>query len=179
MRRSLTLLAAPAVLWVLLSAAPASASLSPECDASATLVGEDFTTQVDPKASDRVKIPRAADVQYDGRIQLPEGQQYTYSGAVKLKVAFMELDLASWDWGGDTQSVSASGTTDYDLDLPAGLLGGVKAKASGSHTQGSITCTGSLDIAIDGNAVNAASAASAVVTAGGAAGLALAGLGRP
>ena len=165
--------------FAVLGAGPAGASLSPECDASAVLTGDDSTVNVDPKTTDRVKIPRKADVNYQGSIALPAGSQYTHSGEVVLEVAFMEIGLESWEWSGDTDKVSSVGTTDYDLDLPAGLLGGIKAKATGSHTQGGITCTGSLQIVIEGNALNAASGASAAITAAGAGGLALAALGKP
>lgn len=175
--RRLAAAAGMALGVVLVLSSPSHATLSPQCDASATLRGDDFTTRVNAKTTSRVKIPRKADVNYNGSIRLPAGEQYSYAGRVKLKLAIGNVE--AWSWSGDTDKVQTAGTDSYDLDLPAGLLGGVKGKASGSHTQGGVTCVGSVNVEIEGSPVNAGSVASAAVTAAGAAGLVMAARGKP
>lgn len=174
---------------LLLFAGPAGASLSPECTASGVISGDDGTSvAVDAESTERYKIPRAADVDYEGSITVASpSDEMPYSGGISLDVA-PGLDLIpglddptieTWSWGGDTDKVSTADSTTYDLDLPAGLLGGLKATASGSHTQAGTTCSGSIDVEIAGSAVNAASLGSAAVSAAAAAGLGLAARGKP
>lgn len=157
-------------------AGPAFATIDGPCTASATLEGDDFTTTVDADTTGRVKIPRAAEVSYEGTIDLPEGEEYTHSGQAVLDVPLADVEF--WGWSDETTNVGTDGNESYDLDLPAGLLGGVKGKASGFHTQGGITCTGSLDVEIDGSPVNAGSIASAVGTLAAGAGLLAAARGK-
>lgn len=177
MLRRLVLVAGLAGGTVLLVAAPVGAVLSPECDGSAEIQGDDLTVTVDGSTTERVTLPRKADViRYQGSIDLPPGEEYTHGGGADLDSPFGSLQ--SWSWGGETKKVATSGTTSYDLDLPAGILGGVKVHVSGSHTQGGITCTGSFDGTIGGSAVNPGSLGSAAVTAVAAAGLGLAAFGK-
>lgn len=172
------------------SAAPASAVINGPCSASADLLGDDGSaTSVDGATTERVTIPRSADVTYRGSITVPEpSDDMPYSGSVTLDVAagldlipFLDdPEISSWAWGGTTDQTRVDdGRTSYDLDLPADLGGGVKATATGSHTQAGATCTGSLDIAIGGSAANPASVGAGALTAAGAAGLAFSAMGKP
>lgn len=178
LRRLLGALALFTLGWLFLvaTAGPAGATIDGPCTASATLIGDDFTTTVDGDTADRVKIPRRADVQYQGAIDLPEGQQYTHSGEATLDVPFIDVEF--WSWGDDTENVSSDGRESYDIDLPAGVLGGVKGKASGFHTQGGKTCTGALQVEIGGSVLNVGSGAAAVATAAAGAGLLAAARGK-
>lgn len=170
------------------SAAPAGAVINGPCSGSADLLGDDGSaTSVDGDTAERVTIPRSADVTYRGSIAISPEDDMPISGSVTLEVAagldripFLDdPEISSWSWDGTTDEVQTQGETSYDLDLPADLGGGVKGTASGSHTQAGVTCTGSLDVQIGGSAVNPASVGAAALTAGGAAGLALAALGKP
>lgn len=187
-KRLLALSGLLALGWLLLGASPAGAVINGPCDAGANLDGEDVDAVVDVNTAGRVTIPREANVTYQGSISIPNpSEDMPYSGHVNLDVAPLldiipgldDPTIASWSWGGDTDSTSTQGNTDYDLDLPAGLGGGIDFTATGSHTQAGVTCTGSLDGEIEGSVVNPASVASAVLTALGGAGLGFAALGKP
>lgn len=183
------LVAAGIVGVALFAATPASAAIDGPCTASADLLGDDGSAaSVDADTTARVTIPRAADVSYRGSITVPEaGDDMPYSGSVTLDVAagldlipgLDDPEIASWSWGGDTDETRTEGTTDYDLDLPADLGGGVKATATGSHTQAGVTCNGSLDITVGGSAANPASVGAGALAAAGAAGLAFSAMGKP
>lgn len=182
------LVATGIIVTALFAATPASAAINGPCTASADLLGDDGSaTSVDADTTARVTIPRAADVTYRGSITVPEADDMLYSGSVTLDVAagldlipgLDDPEIASWSWGGDTDETRTEGTTDYDLDLPADLGGGVKATATGSHTQAGVTCTGSLDITVGGSAANPASIGAGALTAAGAAGLAFSAMGKP
>lgn len=172
---------------LLVTSGSAHATIDGPCTASADLDGQDLDVSVDAGTAGRVTIPREADVIYRGEISIPAEDDMSYSGAVTLEVA-PGLDLipglddptiASWSWGGDTDNVQTTGAESYDLDLPADIGGGVKATASGSHSQANATCTGELDVKIAGSALNPASVGSAALAAAGAAGLGLAAVGKP
>lgn len=178
LRRLLCLIGLVVGIGLVAGATPAGASLSDACEGTATLSDEGETFSVNAKFPGTQKIPRKAAVAYQGSIDLSPGQEYTYSGAAKLKVFFTEIKLSTWEWSGDTEKVATDGTTSYDLDLPAGLLGGVKGTVTGSHTQGGITCTGNVPIQIGGSAVNAASIGTGALAAAGAAGLGMAARGK-
>lgn len=188
LRRLLAATGLALAIGILAFARPAGAVINGPCDASAQLDGEDLDVVVDADTTGRVTIPREANVTYQGSIAIPHpGDDMPYSGQVTLDVA-PGLDLipglddptiSSWSWGGDTDNIDTTGSESYDLDLPADLGGGVKGTASGSHTQAGVTCTGSIDVEIDGSVLNPFSVGSAVVTAAGAAGLGLAARGKP
>jgi len=178
LRRLLCLVGLVVGISLIVVAPPAGATLSPECEGSATLFNDGKSFEINAKATGTQTIPRKADVVYRGSIDLPSGKEYTHQGSAKLKVLFTEIKLSTWEWQGDTSAVATDGTTSYDLDLPAGLLGGVKGTVTGGHTQGGITCKGNVDIQIDGSAVNAASVGAGALAAAGAAGLGMAARGK-
>jgi hypothetical protein len=188
-KRFLALLGATGLAFglALFPALPAGAAVTGGCSGSALLDGATIDAIVTTEAAGRVTIPREANVQYRGSVPLSEGgEELPYDGEVVLDLAppfswFAGGDptVSSWSWGGSTTSTATEGSTSYDLDLPADLLGGVKATASGHHNQGPVQCVGSVDLEIEGSAVNAASLAAGALTVLSGAGLGFAALGRP
>lgn len=166
----------------------AGATLSPQCQASGTITGDDISVTVDAASGERFTIPRAGSVDYEGSIDVASpSEDMPYSGSIQLEVAggldlipgLDDPEIGSWSWSGETDETSTAGTETYDLDLPLDLLGGIKATATGDHTQAGTTCSGNVKVKIGGSAVNAGSLGSAALTVAGGAGLAMAARGKP
>jgi hypothetical protein len=170
--------------WLVL-APPAAAEIEGPCEGQAVLTPTDGggpTVDVDGATDARVTIPRSADVEYSGSIAIPNPtEDMPHSGEVVLVLPSIlpDVTVASWSWSDTTDATETTGSTSYDIDLPAGVLGAVQGTAEGNHTQAGVSCTGSLEIEIDGSAVNAGSIGSAVGTVLAGAGMVLAARGRP
>ncbi len=103
--------------------------------------------------SDVITIPRKDVVSWSGAIggaQLgDEVPRREIAGKVELQlpppVGWITID----DWGGNSVRAANEGVHDYDLPS---LLGGVKMKLRGQHSDaGSLTCSGSVFVQIDGS----------------------------
>jgi hypothetical protein len=161
---------AAAGMFVVFDAGTSSATVSPACQGTGAFEKSGLTYTAADSGVD--EIPRTDDVDWEGSITGPTGEQ-PYSGKIEVELPppFGALSIDSWS--GTTDATSNSGTKHYDI--PGAVPGGVEFSVKGSHTQGGTTCTGSVKVKIKGGSVNAFSLGSLVGTALTGAGLVLAG----
>jgi hypothetical protein len=92
-----------------------------------------------------VVIPRSDVVDWQGSVAAPPGA-YSGSISVELPPPFGEVEFHSWS--GDSDTLSSAGDEDYDL--PWLVPAGVEFQVSGSHTDENGTCSGFVNLEIDG-----------------------------
>jgi hypothetical protein len=157
--------------FVVAGAAPSGATVSPKCSGTGDFVksGHHYTAA----DSGVDKIPRKDDVKWAGQITGVSGDQ-PYSGKIQVELPppFGKVSIDSWS--GTTDSTGNSGTKHYDI--PGFVPANVEFKVSGSHTQGSVTCTGSVKLVIEGSVLGPFSLVTLALTLACGAGLILAGL---
>lgn len=132
-----------------LFATPGTASAELEstngCQGSGTFEEGGLTIDAEAIGVEVVEIPGSDSVAWEGSVAAAPGE---YSGriAVDLPPPFGEVEIDTWD--GDSDSTSNSGVKDYDLSswVPAD----VEFKAIGSHTDENGTCTGFVNLKIEG-----------------------------
>jgi hypothetical protein len=92
-----------------------------------------------------VTIPRKDAVEWQGSVAAPPG---VYSGTISIDMPppFGDVEIDSWD--GETDNTSNAGVKDYDLTswVPAD----VEFKLVGSHTDENGSCTGYVNLKVDG-----------------------------
>jgi len=158
-------------IFVIAGSSPAGATVSPECQGNGQFVKLGKTYHASDTGVD--VIDRVDDVNWDGSITGTTGNQ-PYSGKIEVELPppFGKVSVDSWS--GTTDSTSNSGTKHYDL--PGFVPANVEFEVSGSHTQGPITCTGSVKLKIEGSGLGPFSLATLALTLAFGAGLVLAGL---
>jgi hypothetical protein len=164
-------------VFVVLPAVPAGAAPS-KIGGSANCTGTGHFTKSghDYTAADAGvdKVPRVDDVVWAGSItNAPSGQQ-AYSGHIEVELPPPFGGVTIDTWGGTTDSTGNNGTKHYDI--PGFVPANVQFPVSGSHTQGGLTCSGSVTVEIEGSAFGPFSIATLILTLLFGAGLVLAGL---
>ncbi len=135
------------------------------CQASGTWSEGGFTVDA-ATVEGVVTIPRSDTVAWQGSVAAPPGP---YSGSVwvELPPPFGRAEIDSWS--GESDQTSNSGVHEYDL--PSLVPAGVEFTVGGKHTDANGSCTGSVEMEIDGGPF------SSPLTAVSLAGTALTGLG--
>ena len=159
-------------LFVLVDAAPSGATVSPECSGNGKFTNKGVTYHASDAGVDQIK--RVDDVIWDGTITGVPGGQQAYSGKIQVELPppFGKVSVDSW--GGTTDSTGNNGTKHYDI--PGFVPANVEFKVSGNHTQGGISCTGSVKVKIEGSGFGPFSIATLVLTLLFGAGMVLSGL---
>jgi hypothetical protein len=152
-------LAVAGVLGVLLIAGtvPAGADIiTPPgaCVGSATWQSTGKTeTSTDHNPDDVITVPAKDTVQWSGNQKgfAPNqaGPARPVSGEVKIEMPLGEITVDSWD--GTSTKYGNSDTKSYDIPS---VLKGIKVKLSGEHREnGSVTCSGSIYLKVDGGGI--------------------------
>jgi hypothetical protein len=122
----------------------------PGCAASATFEtgtksGGSFT--IDPAVAGNpvYEIPRKDTVSWVGSVELPPG---TYSGLVSVDLPPPIGRVTIDSWSGDSQTTGNEGAHSYDL--PSLVPAGVTFRVRGAHTDDNGTCSGFVDLKIEG-----------------------------
>jgi hypothetical protein len=119
------------------------------------------------------EIPRVDDVKWAGQIAVPPVDS-PYSGHIEVELPPPFGSVSIDSWSGTTDSVQNSDTRHYDI--PGFVPANVEFSVSGSHTQGGITCSGSVKLVIEGSTFGPFAIGTLVLTLAFGAGLVLAGL---
>jgi hypothetical protein len=98
-----------------------------------------------------VVVPISDTVDWQGSVAAPPG---VYSGtiAVDLPPPFGEVQIDSWD--GESDSTENAGAKDYDF--PSLVPAGVEFRVVGSHTDENGSCSGYVNLEIDGGPFDSA-----------------------
>ena len=111
----------------------------------ATFRDTGLTVDAEAIGDEVVEVERSDTVDWQGSVTAPPG---VYSGtiAVDLPPPFGEAEIDSWD--GESDSTANAGVKDYDLTslVPAG----VEFRVVGSHTDENGSCTGYVNLEIEG-----------------------------
>jgi hypothetical protein len=92
-----------------------------------------------------VKIPREDSIEWQASVAAPPGA-YSGSISVDLPPPFGEAQIDSWE--GESQATANAGVKEYDF--PSMVPAGVEFKVLGSHTDENGSCTGYVNLEIDG-----------------------------
>ncbi len=130
---------------VLVGSSPAQAELDGGCSASGEW--QDSGVFVDAQAigDEVVTIPRKDSVAWEGSVTGPPGEHH---GSIWLELPppFGSVEIDSW--GGDGVTTSNSGVDEYDL--PKFVPAGVEFRVAGEHVDDNGTCTGYVNVKIEG-----------------------------
>ena len=123
------------------------------CEVSATL---DSGGAVNPKTSGGVyTVNHKGSASYMGSIAQPTVPR-AHSGSVKVSTPpfIPSINLKS-PWGeDDAVTTSDSGTVSWDI--PSWVPGGIEVTVSGSHSDGTLVCKGSVVVKLDGSITSGA-----------------------
>jgi hypothetical protein len=156
------------------AAAPAHGRLDGPCSGAGTFESQGRT--YDPATTDEITVPDEDSVAYVGEIDAPPGEERSHHGKIELKLPPPLPSVAIEDWESDsTDETSDEGT--YDYDLPAFVPRGVTLNLEGEHVDTAGTCTGAVEVEIEGGPLDSPvpTAIAAAGTAAGAAALVVAG----
>lgn len=151
-------------------ATAASADVTGPCEGSGTFRSSGRTYDA---RDDRIVVPDADDVSWRGSIDAPGTEERSHQGRIELQLPPPLPSVVIADWGSDaTAAVRDDGV--YDYELPAFVPRGVTLHLTGEHIDTAGTCTGSLEVEIEGGPLDAPAplVGSLVGTAAAAAGLA-------
>jgi hypothetical protein len=160
-------------LFLFVDSAPASATVTPadNCIGTGDFVKSGHHYTAADAGVD--KVPRVDDVNWVGEIKIPATES-AYSGHIEVELPppFGKVTIDTWQ--GSSDSVKNSGTKHYDI--PGFVPANVEFEVSGAHTQGGITCSGSVKVKIEGSTFGPFSIVTLALTLASGAGLILAGL---
>jgi hypothetical protein len=146
------LVASAPVAVVLASAGTAGAAIDGPCSGEGTFESSGETH--DAATTDKVVVPPSDSVAYVGRIETDSPQNRSHSGRIRLDLPPPLPDVEIVDWGtDDTDAVEDSGI--YDYDLPWFVPRGVTVHVTGEHVDTAGTCTGEVDVEIEGGPFDA------------------------
>jgi hypothetical protein len=137
--------------WMLVSAAPAGASLSGKCTAEGTVFSGNPPRSAgpyNPKVVDKVTVPRKGDVKWKGGTGVTGDR--AARGEVRVEFPPPVGKVTVGEWGKNGKKVgrpSNSGT--YHYSLPS-LIAGIKIPVSGEHHEPGIDCVGAVLVTIKG-----------------------------
>lgn len=138
------------------------------CSGSGTFQSSGVSVDAEGIGDDVVEISRSDTVDWQGAVAAPPG---VYSGtiSVDLPPPFGKAEIDSWE--GDSESTSNFGAEEYDL--PSLAPAGVEFRVVGSHTDENGSCSGYVNLQIEGGPFDSAlapiSLAGTVLTGAGAA----------
>jgi hypothetical protein len=138
------------------------------CSGSGTFQGSGRSVDAEGIGDEVVEIQRSDTVDWQGSVAAPPG---VYSGtiSVDLPPPFGKAEIDSW--AGESDSTSNFGAEEYDL--PSLAPAGVEFRVVGSHTDENGSCSGYVNLEIEGGPFDSAlapiSLVGTVVTGAGAA----------
>ena len=137
------------VATVLVTAAPAGASLTGRCAASGTLRSRGIPTRTyNPKVVDAATIPRKGDVAWQGSTGVSGDRAATGEVSIKFPPPIGNVHLG--EWGKNGKKIGRPGNSGvYHYDLPS-LIAGIKVPVSGEHHEPGIDCAGTVVVQIKG-----------------------------
>ena len=135
---------------LLVSATPAGASLNGACNAQGTVVSKNKPSRTyDPKAVDKVTVPRKGDVKWKGSVG--KTGQRAATGEVRIKFPPPVGKVTIGEWGKDGKKIGRSANSGtYHYNLPS-LIAGIKIPVSGEHHEPGIDCSGAVLVTIGGS----------------------------
>jgi hypothetical protein len=142
-----------AVAFILVAPAqPSQAGLDGRCTASGDFVNGtkadgSFTLDAKEVGSQTIVIPRADTVNWSGAVDVPASPR-AYSGSISVKLPPPFGEVTIHDWKGNSDRVSNSGVEDYKL--PSLVPAGVTFTVSGQHVEAAATCSGTVNVKIEG-----------------------------
>jgi hypothetical protein len=121
------------------------------CQASGLFRDNGLTVDAEGIGDDVVEVPRSDTVDWQASVAAPPG---VYSGtiSVDLPPPFSELKIDSWD--GQSDNTANAGSKDYDF--PSLVPAGVEFRVVGSHTDENGSCSGYVNLKIEGGAFDSA-----------------------
>ncbi len=124
----------------------AAAHLEGACQASGTWQAAGISVDATTIGDEVVTIPRRDTVDWQGSVSGPPG---VHSGAIWLELPppFGTVEIDSW--GGSGVTTSNVGSEEYDL--PKLVPAGVTFTVAGEHHDANGTCTGYVNLKIDGS----------------------------
>jgi hypothetical protein len=159
--------------FLFLDSAPAAATVNPADKCIGTGDFEKSGHHYTAADSGVDVVPRVDDVHWAGEIVIPATES-AYSGHIEVELPppFGKVTIDTWQ--GSSDSTKNSGVKHYDV--PGFVPANVEFEVSGAHSQGGITCTGSVKVKIDGSSFGPFSIVTLALTLAFGAGLILAGL---
>lgn len=164
-----SLIAVTVAAALVLAASPASAEITEpagRCVGQAAFaegVDGPFTvSSADLQPDDVTTIPLEDTVTWSGRLTGATSGRRDISGFVKVDMPWPIPDLTLDDWGGSSSRTENTDTTDYSL--PAITPRGVELRVYGEHREaGSVFCSGSTKVKVDGSSFGPFAIASVVL----------------
>jgi len=142
---------------LVLTAAPAAATVTGPCDGSATWPDEKPPLQVVASQlaeGEVVIIPLNSTVEWAGAIDIPQPEESReVSGNVRVKVPFPVGSVQVGEWSSTGILTSNSGT--YEYDFPS-ILSGFEVTVEAKHWEGTLTqsgaptCAGDVTLTLEG-----------------------------
>jgi hypothetical protein len=160
------------------AASPAAADVTGSCNGTASfLEGTDddgpFTIDAATVGDETIVVPRSDTVSWTGSVAGPPGE---YSGSVSIDFPPLFPDITIDSWSGDSETTSNEGIEEYDL--PGVLPAGVTFTVNGEHVDDNGTCTGFVNVELEGGPFDSPVAPVSLVLTG-LSGVGLAAAARP
>jgi len=162
---AITMLGAAALVG---PATVAHASLSGPCEATGVFQtgikpAGWFTINAKSLGSATVVIPRQDTVNWQGAVDVP-AQSRSYSGSIRVKLppGFGSYTIDSWRSTSD--KVANQGVEEYKL--PSVVPAGITFVVSGEHVEPAATCSGTVNVKIEGGAFDSPLAPASLVLTG-------------
>lgn len=115
------------------------------CTATGTFREGGQVVDAESVGDDVVEIPRSDTVDWTGSVAAPPG---AYSGSISVDLPPPFGEVAIDSWGGTSQNPSNSGAKEYDL--PSLVPAGVEFQVVGSHDDENGSCSGFVNLEIEG-----------------------------
>ncbi len=115
------------------------------CKGSGTFRDDGLNVDAASIGDQVVEVPRSDTVDWQGSVNAPPGV-YSGSISVELPPPFGKAEIDSWS--GDSENSSNSGAEEYDL--PSLVPSGAEFRVVGSHTDENGSCTGYVNMKIEG-----------------------------
>jgi hypothetical protein len=167
--KGLSVGSAVAIGAVVLLAGPADAKLEGPCEGHGTFESQQKT--YDASTTETITVPQKDTVAYVGSITAPTSGPRSHSGHIDLKLPapLPSLRIVSW---GTKSTVKTADEGVHDYELPSIVPKGIILNLTGAHVDTAGTCTGSVEIKIEGGpfdspAPTAVSIAGTVITGAG------------
>lgn len=174
--RRLALGAGLTVGTVLLLVAPAEAKIEGPCEGQGTFQSQGRT--YDPATTDSLTLPAEDSVAYHGAITAPASGERSHKGHINLELPAPLPSVTIVSWGTD-KTVKTTDDGVHDYDLPGIVPKGITLTLTGEHVDTAGTCTGSVEVTIDGGPLDSPTAAAISVAGTVVTGASLAFAARP
>jgi hypothetical protein len=143
-------------LGAVLLAGPADAKIEGPCEGHGTFLSQGRT--YDAGTTDTLTLPDKDSVAYHGAITAPTSGERSHNGHIDLKLPapLPPLRIVSW---GTKKTVKTSDDGVHDYELPGIVPKGVTLNLTGEHVDSAGTCTGAVEIKLDGGPLDSPTAA--------------------